>query len=46
MQKTIPVGISLPKYVVERIDAERHDIPRSKFLLRIIEGKFTEEESK
>jgi hypothetical protein len=30
-------GISLPKEIVKKIDAERGDIPRSKYLLRILE---------
>jgi len=31
------VAISLPKSLVEFIDAQRGDIPRSKFIRRIIE---------
>lgn len=30
-------GVSLPKNVVEKIDEQRGDVPRSKFILRIIE---------
>lgn len=30
-------GISLPKELVKTIDAKRGDIPRSKYLLRILE---------
>jgi hypothetical protein len=37
MQKTIAVGISLPKYIISMIDAERGDIPRSRYLFRILE---------
>lgn len=37
MQNSISVGISFPKNVIEKIDSERGDISRSKYLLRIIE---------
>jgi hypothetical protein len=37
MVKKIPIGISLPKNIVEKIDNERQDVPRSKYLLRILE---------
>jgi hypothetical protein len=37
MQNSISVGISFPKKVIEKIDSERGDISRSKYLLRIIE---------
>jgi hypothetical protein len=37
MVKTKPVGISLPRDIIEKIDRERQDIPRSKYLLRILE---------
>lgn len=37
MQDSISIGISLPKEVVLKIDSERHDIPRSRYLLRILE---------
>jgi hypothetical protein len=37
MQNSISVGISFPKRVIEKIDRERQDIPRSKYILRIIE---------
>lgn len=38
MQSCISVGISLPKKIMSHIDSERGDIPRSRFLLRMIEG--------
>ena len=37
MQSTICVGISLPKEILKKIDGERGDVSRSKYLLRIIE---------
>jgi hypothetical protein len=37
MQKTIGVGVSMPKNIVSKIDAERGDISRSRFLLRLLE---------
>lgn len=33
-----PIGVSLTKEIVEKIDSQRHDIPRSKYILRLIEG--------
>jgi hypothetical protein len=38
-------GISLPKAVVARIDAVKHpDIPRSKFVLHILEAALLQQE--
>lgn len=38
-------GISLPKAVMARIDAVKHpDIPRSKFVLRILEAAIMQQE--
>ena len=37
MQKTVGVGISLPKNVISKIDEERGDISRSRYLLRLLE---------
>jgi hypothetical protein len=37
MQVSQSVGISLPVSVLKRIDSERGDIPRSRFLLRILQ---------
>jgi hypothetical protein len=37
MQRTIVLGISLPRQIITRIDAERGDIPRSKYVLRVLE---------
>ncbi len=41
MAKTISVGISFPKKVIEQIDTDRKDIPRSRYLLRLIERSHT-----
>ena len=40
MQKSIAVGISFPKRIMTRIDVERGDIPRSKYILRIIQKNY------
>jgi metal-responsive CopG/Arc/MetJ family transcriptional regulator len=37
MQKSIAVGISLPRKLMSQIDIQRGDISRSRFLLRLIE---------
>jgi hypothetical protein len=37
MQKTIGVGISLPKEIIRKIDKQRGDIPRSRYFLRMLE---------
>jgi hypothetical protein len=38
-------GISLPKAIMARIDAVKHpDIPRSKFVLRILEAALIQKE--
>jgi hypothetical protein len=37
MQNTIGVGVSMPRNMVSKIDAERGDISRSRFLLRLLE---------
>jgi hypothetical protein len=44
MQRTKGIGISLPKEFMKRIDGERGDIPRSKYVLRILEKQYTIEE--
>lgn len=40
MQHCYPVGISLTRDILKKIDAEREDIPRSKFVLRILEKRY------
>jgi metal-responsive CopG/Arc/MetJ family transcriptional regulator len=43
MQVSIAVGISLPTKIVEKIDAERGDVSRSRYVLKMIK-KFYEAE--
>ena len=38
------VTYSLPKMIVKRIDAERGDVSRSRFVLRLIEKGYTKED--
>jgi hypothetical protein len=37
MQKYNSVGISLPKEIISKIDSERGDISRSRYMLRLLE---------
>jgi hypothetical protein len=46
LQKNKPTGFSLPSELIQRIDAERGDIPRSRFLLRILERSYLAPERK
>jgi metal-responsive CopG/Arc/MetJ family transcriptional regulator len=46
MQNNICVAISLPKEILEKIDNERKDIPRSRYILRIIERLYLKNEEK
>jgi metal-responsive CopG/Arc/MetJ family transcriptional regulator len=47
MQNTICVGISLPKEILEKIDRDRQDISRSRYVLRLIERLYqTNEKNK
>ena len=38
MDKTVKLGITLPKSIIQRIDKKRGDIPRSRYILRAIEN--------
>jgi metal-responsive CopG/Arc/MetJ family transcriptional regulator len=42
----ISVGISFPKELLEKIDKERQDIPRSKYVMRIIERLYVKNEAR
>jgi hypothetical protein len=42
--KAKATGLSLPAYLMRKIDAERGDVPRSRFLLRLIELAYKEKE--
>jgi metal-responsive CopG/Arc/MetJ family transcriptional regulator len=44
MQSRIAVGISLPKELLIKIDADRGDIPRSRYVLRILQKLYLGEE--
>lgn len=37
MQSSIAVGISLPREIISKIDNERGDVSRSRYLLRIVQ---------
>jgi metal-responsive CopG/Arc/MetJ family transcriptional regulator len=43
MQVSQSVGISLPEEMLSKIDRERGDIPRSRYLLRILERAYSPE---
>jgi metal-responsive CopG/Arc/MetJ family transcriptional regulator len=45
-QNSVPVGISLPKDLIDKIDAKRQDVSRSRYVFRIIEEKFAESKAK
>jgi metal-responsive CopG/Arc/MetJ family transcriptional regulator len=46
MQKYNSVGISLPKEIISKIDSERGDISRSRYLLRLLEKLYKYNESR
>lgn len=37
VRKCVPIGISLPKELISKIDEERGEIPRSRYLLRLLQ---------
>ena len=41
MQVTKGIGISLPTELMEKIDIDRGDVPRSRYVLRILEKQYT-----
>jgi len=41
MHTSIPVGISLPQDIITKIDAQRDDISRSRWVLRLLERVYT-----
>lgn len=43
MRKYTSTGVSLPTGLIEKIDVERGDIPRSRFLLRLLERTYSAE---
>lgn len=40
MQNFISVGISLPREIVKKIDVERGDVSRSRFVFRLLEKSY------
>lgn len=46
MDKTVKLGITLPKSIIQRIDKKRGDIPRSRYILRSIEIYLSSSSSK
>jgi hypothetical protein len=46
MQRYKTAGLSLPIDLLRRIDTERGDVSRSRFLLRLIERRYREEQEK
>jgi len=44
MKRYISTGLSLPAEIVSRIDNERGDISRSRFLLRIIQRAYNDKQ--
>jgi hypothetical protein len=44
MKSCISTGLSLPIRLMRKIDIDRGDVPRSKFLLRILERIYSNEE--
>jgi len=40
MHNNVAVGISLPTKLMEKIDVDRGDIPRSRYVLRILEKQY------
>jgi hypothetical protein len=41
-KKVASVGISIPTDILQAIDRRRGDVPRSRFLLRMLEGSLEE----
>jgi metal-responsive CopG/Arc/MetJ family transcriptional regulator len=41
MTKVNPVGISLPTEIISKIDAERGDVPRSRYILRVLQDTYS-----
>lgn len=43
MQGSKPVGISLPQDIVRKIDAQRGDVSRSRWVLRLLEKVYLDQ---
>jgi metal-responsive CopG/Arc/MetJ family transcriptional regulator len=46
MQSCNPVGISIPRDILSKIDQERGDISRSRFVLRILQRTYVDTHTK
>jgi hypothetical protein len=46
MIRSIAFGISLPTEMMKKIDIDRGDVPRSRYILRILEKQYTFEGKK
>jgi hypothetical protein len=46
MRTHLVLGISLPRQIIGQIDSERGDVPRSRYMLRIIEKRYAQERKK
>jgi hypothetical protein len=46
MRSHLVLGISLPRQIIGQIDSERGDVPRSRYMLRILEKRYTQERKK
>ena len=46
MKSNLVLGISLPRQIVGQIDSERGDVPRSRYLLRILQNVLEYSDSK
>ena len=46
MEHSKATGLSLPEELMQRIDRERGDVPRSRFLLRLIEAGYKYKENR
>lgn len=46
MRNVISVGILFPQYILTRIDSERGEVPRSRYLLRVIQYTLQSKDNK
>jgi hypothetical protein len=46
VNNTMSVGISLPEQIVEKIDKDRSDVPKSQFLLGLVEYAYDAKEGR
>jgi hypothetical protein len=41
MAKVHSVGVSLPTKIISKVDAERGDVPRSRYILRVLQDTYS-----